>query len=268
MRKWLSAAALAGVVRGLRWVGNEPAGDRGAPRRKARRLHSLRSTKRSRNCLSTEVTIPAGTTLRLDLKSPCRPTRARSKTPCARHCDSPLSIDGQSGAAVRDRTRGDSDRRRAIRDGSRVARVWRIDSTHFVTTTSAIDITTAHDLSPGCSDQEEDAKKIGIGAGVGAAVGAIFGGGSGAAKGAAIGGAAGTGTVLATRGKEVRLGPGADVTHTLDGAAHRSCEDLARASRAARDCHVDCMRHLRASSAVARIAGCAEFPTATDVTGD
>ena len=61
----------------------------------------------------------------------------------------------------------------------------------------------------------EDAKKIGIGAGVGAAVGAIFGGGGGAAKGAAIGGAAGTGTVLATRGKEVRLGPGADVTTRL-----------------------------------------------------
>ncbi len=61
----------------------------------------------------------------------------------------------------------------------------------------------------------EDAKKIGIGAGAGAALGAILGGGSGAAKGAAIGGAGGTGVVLATRGKDVRLGPGADVTTRL-----------------------------------------------------
>ena len=61
----------------------------------------------------------------------------------------------------------------------------------------------------------EDATKIGIGAGAGAAIGAILGGGDGAAKGAAIGGAAGTGVVLATRGKEVRLGPGADVTTRL-----------------------------------------------------
>ena len=51
--------------------------------------------------------------------------------------------------------------------------------------------------------------------GAGAAVGALLGGGDGAAKGAAIGGAGGTGVVLATRGEEVRLGPGATVTTRL-----------------------------------------------------
>jgi hypothetical protein len=61
----------------------------------------------------------------------------------------------------------------------------------------------------------EDAKKIGIGAGIGAAVGAIAGGASGAAKGAAIGAGGGTGVVLATKGKEVRLGAGANVTARL-----------------------------------------------------
>ena len=50
-----------------------------------------------------------------------------------------------------------------------------------------------------------DAGIIGGAAGVGAAIGAIAGGKSGAAKGAAIGGAAGTGTVLATKGKEVEF---------------------------------------------------------------
>jgi hypothetical protein len=57
--------------------------------------------------------------------------------------------------------------------------------------------------------KKQDAAKIGAGAAGGAIVGGILGGGDGAAKGAAVGGAAGTGVVLSTRGKEVRLGPGA-----------------------------------------------------------
>jgi hypothetical protein len=61
----------------------------------------------------------------------------------------------------------------------------------------------------------EDAAKIGVGAGAGAIIGGILGGGDGAAKAAVIGGGAGTGVVLATKGKEMRLAPGADVTSQL-----------------------------------------------------
>jgi len=61
----------------------------------------------------------------------------------------------------------------------------------------------------------EDATKIGVGAGAGAVIGGILGGGDGAAKGAAIGGGAGTGVVLATKGQEMRLAPGADVSTQL-----------------------------------------------------
>jgi hypothetical protein len=61
----------------------------------------------------------------------------------------------------------------------------------------------------------KDATKIGVGAGVGAVLGGILGGGSGAAKGAAIGGAAGTGAVLATKGDEVTLEEGKELTTTL-----------------------------------------------------
>jgi len=61
----------------------------------------------------------------------------------------------------------------------------------------------------------EDATKIGIGAGAGAVIGGILGGKDGAAKGAVIGGGAGTGVVLATKGQEIRLAPGADVTSQL-----------------------------------------------------
>ena len=70
----------------------------------------------------------------------------------------------------------------------------------------------------GEATKSEDATKIGVGAAGGAIVGGLLGGGSGAAKGAAIGGAAGTGVVLATRGKEVSLEAGTNVTATLASA--------------------------------------------------
>jgi hypothetical protein len=61
----------------------------------------------------------------------------------------------------------------------------------------------------------QDAVDIGIPAAAGAVAGAIVGGKDDAAKGAAIGGAAGTGYVLATRGKEVRVPAGTDLRVTL-----------------------------------------------------
>ncbi|MBI4474391.1 MAG: hypothetical protein HY646_17100 [Acidobacteria bacterium] len=64
-----------------------------------------------------------------------------------------------------------------------------------------------------------DAGIIGGAAGVGAAIGAIAGGKKGAATGAAIGGGAGTGTVLATKGKEVEFPSETKLTFTLDQAA-------------------------------------------------
>jgi hypothetical protein len=67
----------------------------------------------------------------------------------------------------------------------------------------------------GEASKGEDATKIGAGAVGGAIVGGILGGGGGAAKGAAIGGAAGTGVVLATRGKDVKLSSGTDLAASL-----------------------------------------------------
>jgi hypothetical protein len=55
------------------------------------------------------------------------------------------------------------------------------------------------------STKKQDATKVGVGAGLGAVIGAIAGGGKGAAIGAAVGAGAGGATVVATRGKEVRL---------------------------------------------------------------
>ena len=67
----------------------------------------------------------------------------------------------------------------------------------------------------GRATKKKDATKIGVPAAAGAVIGGIVGGGDGAAKGAVIGGAAGTGYVLSTRGEDVRLGKGADVSVKL-----------------------------------------------------
>jgi hypothetical protein len=66
------------------------------------------------------------------------------------------------------------------------------------------------------SSTGRDAKVIGGGAGVGAIIGAIAGGKKGAAIGAGVGGAAGTGTVLATKGKEVDYPSESKLTFVLD----------------------------------------------------
>jgi hypothetical protein len=77
------------------------------------------------------------------------------------------------------------------------------------------DIQTASLSRVAAATKGKDATKIGIGAGAGAIIGGLLGGKGGAAKGAAVGGGAGTGVVLATKGDEMRLAPGADVTTTL-----------------------------------------------------
>lgn len=63
--------------------------------------------------------------------------------------------------------------------------------------------------------KEKDALKIVAPAAAGAVIGRVAGGKGAARKGAVIGGAAGTGYVLSTRGKEVRLGKGANLAVRL-----------------------------------------------------
>ena len=161
-----------------------------------------------------EVTIPAGTTLRLDLQSSVASDTSQVEDTVRASLRQAVVVDGQTVLPVGTELVGtvtDAERSGRVKGRARVAYRFsslRHDSERYPITTATI----AHEAE---ATKKQDATKIGVGAGVGAAVGAILGGGSGAAKGAAIGGAAGTGVVLATRGDEVRLGPGANVSTRL-----------------------------------------------------
>ena len=161
-----------------------------------------------------EVTIPAGTTLRLDLASSIGSDTSKVEDAVRATVREAVVVDGKTvvpmGASLAGVVTDVADSGR-VKGRARIA--YRFNS--LTVGDEQYDIATSPTSHVAEATKGEDAKKIGIGAGAGAALGAILGGGSGAAKGAAIGGAAGTGAVLATKGKEVRLGPGANVTTKL-----------------------------------------------------
>ena len=152
--------------------------------------------------------------MRLDLKSAVASDSSKVEDTVRAALRQPVVVDGQTVLPVGTELVGtvtDVERSGRVKGLARVAYRFsslRHDSERYDIKTAAI----AHQAEP---TKKKDAVKIGIGAGAGAAIGAILGGGDGAAKGAAIGGAGGTGVVLATRGEEVRRGPGADVTTRL-----------------------------------------------------
>jgi hypothetical protein len=161
-----------------------------------------------------EVTIPSGTTLRLSLDSAVASDTSKVEQPVRATLKSPVTINGAealpSGSEV---TGVVTEAKESGRVEGRASVAFRFNSLRVNGESYKIQTSTISELAP--ATKKKDAEKIGIGAGAGAALGAILGGGKGAVKGAAVGGAAGTGVVLATKGEEVRLGPGAAVTTRL-----------------------------------------------------
>jgi hypothetical protein len=161
-----------------------------------------------------EVTLPAGTTLRLRLQSPVASDSSRVEDTVRAELSQAVVIDGATVLPAGASLTGvvtDVERSGRVKGRARIAYRFNAlshDGAQYKVTTAPV----SHMAE---ATKGEDATKIAIGAGAGAAIGAVLGGGDGAAKGAAIGGAAGTGAVLATRGEEVRLGPGAAVTTRL-----------------------------------------------------
>ncbi len=161
-----------------------------------------------------EVTIPAGTTLRLTLQSAVASDTSHVEDTVRAELRQAVSVGGTPVLPTGTEVVGTvTDVKRPGRVKGRAFVAYRFNSLRAEG--ERYDIKTSPLSHQAAATKGDDAKKIGIGAGAGAAIGAIFGGGSGAAKGAAIGGGAGTGVVLATRGKDVHLGPGAAVTTKL-----------------------------------------------------
>jgi hypothetical protein len=161
-----------------------------------------------------EITVPAGTTLPLDLKTGVGSDTSNIEDSVRATLRRAVTVGGVQVLPAGTEVVG------AVTHAEKSGRVKGRASVAFRFTSlqhsgDRYDISTESISRRAEATKGEDATKIGVGAGVGAAVGAILGGGDGAAKGAAIGGAGGTGVVLATRGKEVRLGPGADVATKL-----------------------------------------------------
>ena len=163
------------------------------------------------------VTIPAGTTLPLELTTAVSSATAQVETPVSARLRRAVTIDGTTALPAGTVLHGEvSDVERAGRVQGRSRLALRFTS---VVIDGRRESLRTNPLSfEGEATKSEDATKIGAGAGIGAAIGGILGGGSGAAKGAVIGGAAGTGAVLATRGKEVELAAGSDLNPTLASA--------------------------------------------------
>jgi len=161
-----------------------------------------------------EITLPAGTTLPLDLKTAVGSDSSQVEDSVRATLRRAITVQGTQVLPAGTEVVGNvtqAERSGRVKGRARVA--FRFTSLRH--DGERYDIRTESIARLAEATKGEDAKKIAIGAGAGAALGAILGGGDGAAKGAAIGGAGGTGVVLATRGKEVRLGPGADVNTKL-----------------------------------------------------
>ena len=163
-----------------------------------------------------EVTIPSGTLLPLELRSSVSSDASKVEDQVRATLRRGVRVNGVEALPAGTTVMGvvtDVDRSARVKGRARIAlRFTHLDlpgdggrhsiRTHVVAREAA-------------GTKKQDAAKIGAGAAGGAIVGGILGGGDGAAKGAAVGGAAGTGVVLSTRGKEVRLGPGADLAARL-----------------------------------------------------
>lgn len=161
-----------------------------------------------------ELTLPAGTMLSLELRSAVASDVSEVEDTVRATLRQAIAIDGVEVLPAGTELAGTvTEAVRAGRVKGRAKVAFAFTSLRFDGERIALRTDPIEHLSE--ATKGEDATKIGVGAGAGAVIGGLLGGGSGAAKGAAIGGAAGTGAVLATRGKEIRLEPGTDLSARL-----------------------------------------------------
>ena len=161
-----------------------------------------------------DVTIPAGTTLPLSLTSSVASDTSTVEDAVSAELTRAITINGRDVLPAGAQLNGhvtEVDGSGRVKGRAMVA--FRFTSLRTGGDQYDVQSSPLSHLAP--ATKGEDAAKIGIGAGAGAVIGGLIGGKDGAAKGATVGGGAGTGVVLATKGQEMRLGPGADVSTKL-----------------------------------------------------
>jgi hypothetical protein len=161
------------------------------------------------------VTIPAGTTLNVVLSSALDSGKNKAGDAFTGNLSEPVTIDGKTVLATGAKVEGTV---LAAEGSGRVSgkASMSLALTSVTLHGKAVSISTKANAAEAEGTKGRDAAIIGGGAGVGAAIGAIAGGKKGAAIGAGIGGAGGTGTVLATKGKEVKYDAESKLDFTLD----------------------------------------------------
>jgi hypothetical protein len=157
-----------------------------------------------------QVTIPAGTLLRLRVDRGFGSDISRIEDPVSATLTSPVVVGGRTVLPAGSAASGyvsQATRSGKVKGRARVAvRFTRItaaghDDRYAIQARPWVGIAPA--------TKKKDALTIGLPAAGGAAIGGIVGGKKGAGIGALAGGGAGTAAVLTTRGKEVRVGRGA-----------------------------------------------------------
>ncbi|MDP9323962.1 MAG: hypothetical protein M3P13_10030, partial [Acidobacteriota bacterium] len=156
-----------------------------------------------------EVTVPAGTVLRVTLETPVASDTSHVEDAVRATLRTPVTADGVQALPVGTAVLGHvTSAQRSAKVKGRASIGVRFNTIDVPGDGGREAIRTGTIVRVAPATKKKDATKIGSGAGAGALIGGFVGGGSGAAKGAAIGGGAGTGAVLATRGDEVRLPTG------------------------------------------------------------
>src|SRR5215471_18280830 len=159
--------------------------------------------------------IPAGTTLRIALIDAVSSDKNRPGDHFAASLVQSVVIDGKTVLSKGTKVRGRVvDAKGSGRVKGRASLELKLTEIIFKDG-KQMDIATEPYTAVAQSTKKRDAALIGGGAGLGAVIGAIAGGGKGAAIGAGVGGGAGTGTVLATKGKEIRFAAEHPLSFTL-----------------------------------------------------
>jgi len=162
-----------------------------------------------------KTTIPEGTKLRVALIDTVSSDKNRSGDQFQASLVEPVVVDGKTVLEKGTKVRG------RVLDAKESGRV-KGRATVELTLTQVVlkdgktfNVSTKPYTAVAAATKKRDAAIIGGGAGLGAAIGALAGGGKGALVGAAVGGGAGTGTVLATKGKEIHYAPETRLQFTL-----------------------------------------------------